>query len=446
MSQHDWQRWSTHASSVRAYLRSVEWREDERAEVLSETALSASAVTPRRQDDSGVRSFFVGFAANLLRRRRKEELRERTLAGHLELVPSPPPDPEATFEQREELAQVWAAIASLPEAQQQMLRLLAIDGLSPSEAARQLGIPEATARTRLFQARKNLDSRLGRQPTGRRTRAAHLLLALALLLIGGAALATAVLPFVRRLTQTSSKPQQESTPRGARRGGSATKESAAPPAAESVTPAPDPSLPRAVPVPAEGEPTLAPGPGAEPSDHEAAAESHGRGDIVTVHASAEERALPRPSRRPSSTPSRSPMADESRELPAPPLVAASEEPMVTPSRDPVGARAVNPAAAGTRAGHETGPSSAAIIDADRFERALAAHRGHDGHAAVAAWTAFLVTGPRGSLETEARFRRAEARTWLGDWATARGELEALLPMAAGTGLKEDIDRLLALEP
>jgi RNA polymerase sigma-70 factor (ECF subfamily) len=404
MSHHDWQRWSTHAPSVRAYLRSVEWREDERAEVLSETALAASAVTPRRDDEPGIRSFFIGFAANLLRRRRRAEHQERSLSGHLELVPSPPPDPEATYEHREELAQVWTAIASLPEAQQEMLRLLAIDGLSPSQAAQKLGIPDATARTRLFQARKSLESRLGRRPTGRRTRAAHLLLALALLLLGGAALATVVLPLVRRLVETAPTPVQRSTP-----------------SRRSTHGADRPEAPKTAPTP--------------------------------------------PSRGPLPSPASSPAPTGDRHLqgglglPLPPLVAVPE-PEETPSGATVEALPARP----SRQGRPVQPAPvvraprlstasrgqlrepSAQVDAERYQVALKAHFGHDASAAIAAWSAFLETATGGPLETEARFRRAEARTWLGDWASARDELGALLPTALGTGLEEDIERLLSHAP
>ena len=384
MSEHDWQRWSTHVSSVRAYLRSVEWREDERAEVLSEMALSAPAVTPRRQDDSGVRSFFVGFAANLLRRRRREELRERALAGHLELVPAPPPDPEATFEQREELARVWAAIASLPEAQQQMLRLLAIDGLSPSEAARQLGIPEATARTRLYQARKNLEARLDRRPVARRTRAAHLLLALALLLVGGAALATAVLE--------AFSPARHQAPGGGHRSGT-------PPPTETPPPSPASDTP-------EAAAPRTPSPPPAPDATEASPLPHAPAPPEAPHSSAQRDAdLGRGKAQAAPT-----SQEELRPLAAPP---------------------VEPAPA---------------LDTKSYQVALTAHLGHDAPAAIAAWTAFLATGPRGPLEAEARFRRAEARTWVGDWATAQRELKDLLPAVLGTGLEEDIERLLAAAP
>jgi len=405
MSQHDWQTWSRHASSVRAYLRSAEWREEERADVLAETALAASAVTPRRQDDPGVRSFFVGFAANLLRRRRREELKRSELSGHLELVPPPPADPQAALEQREELAKVWEAIAALPETQQQLLRLLALEGLSPSEAARRLGIPEATARTRLFQARRNLEARLERRPPARRARGALLLLALALLLMGGAALARVLLPLVRRLVVEAS---------------ASTKST------QHLAPRPE-AHPRA-----SDPPSLAPPAPMETMAREEAPPAH-----EAQHTTPRARAV------------------EPRPLTAPPLVDAPSSDAVptekraspeAPAADAPRGATGSPLAMGNEGRSALATASPPASDTALYSTALAAHLRHDAPTAVAAWTAFLSAAPRGPLEAEARFRRAQARTWLGDWALARGELEALLPAVVGTGLEDDIERLLARAP
>lgn len=56
-----------------------------------------------------------------------------------------------------------AALAGLSEAERELLLLIAWDGLSPTEAARVLGIKPATARVRLLRARRRLTGALVRE-------------------------------------------------------------------------------------------------------------------------------------------------------------------------------------------------------------------------------------------------------------------------------------------
>ena len=67
-----------------------------------------------------------------------------------------------------------AALASLSDSDQEVLRLVAWDGLSPADVAVVLGCSPVAARTRLHRARSRLAARLGVSPgTGRRARPGH---------------------------------------------------------------------------------------------------------------------------------------------------------------------------------------------------------------------------------------------------------------------------------
>lgn len=59
-----------------------------------------------------------------------------------------------------------AAIQSLPGAERELLLLIALDGLSPSEAGAAMGIPPGTARSRLHRARTRIREQLeGDEPS-----------------------------------------------------------------------------------------------------------------------------------------------------------------------------------------------------------------------------------------------------------------------------------------
>ncbi|HEY6730624.1 MAG TPA: RNA polymerase sigma factor [Solirubrobacterales bacterium] len=59
---------------------------------------------------------------------------------------------------------VLDALASLPDADRELLMLVGMEELSPSEAARVLGISAMAARTRLHRARRRLRARLNEGP------------------------------------------------------------------------------------------------------------------------------------------------------------------------------------------------------------------------------------------------------------------------------------------
>jgi RNA polymerase sigma-70 factor (ECF subfamily) len=75
-------------------------------------------------------------------------------------------DPERQASDGEELAAFEAALALLSEKKRAVLVLVELEGVTAEEAARLLGIPAATARTRLFHARAELREAMGRGREG----------------------------------------------------------------------------------------------------------------------------------------------------------------------------------------------------------------------------------------------------------------------------------------
>jgi RNA polymerase sigma factor (sigma-70 family) len=97
-------------------------------------------------------------ARNVLRNHRRSNYRHRALVERL-----PMPDPHtAPIEPVDAGASsLREALAVLEEDDQELLRLVAWDGLSPSQAAVVLGCTAVAARTRLHRARKRLAAQLG---------------------------------------------------------------------------------------------------------------------------------------------------------------------------------------------------------------------------------------------------------------------------------------------
>jgi RNA polymerase sigma factor (sigma-70 family) len=127
-------------------------------DLASETFLLA--FDRRRRYDlayASARPWLYGIAANLIARHHRAELRRyRALAraaeagdseGHAERV-------SATLDARALRARLAAALIEIGKGEREVLLLVAWAGLSCEEAARALGIPAGTARSRLHRARR----------------------------------------------------------------------------------------------------------------------------------------------------------------------------------------------------------------------------------------------------------------------------------------------------
>ena len=110
-------------------------------------------------------------ARNLWRNQARRERRRRALLARFRASqPAAAGQDPASLEP----GVLRAALASLSDSDQEILRLIAWDGLTPAEAARALGCTSAAARTRLHRARARLAVQLGISPDmQRRARPGH---------------------------------------------------------------------------------------------------------------------------------------------------------------------------------------------------------------------------------------------------------------------------------
>jgi RNA polymerase sigma-70 factor, ECF subfamily len=132
------------------------------ATVFLEVIQSAGSFDPRRGTAA---AWLYGLAANVaakqLRQRERAADAALRLSGRVFLQPD---DYERINEQLDAAARaraVYAAMDSLRPDDRRLLGLVAVDGLSPVEAAAALGIGRVAARVRLTRARRRLRDALG---------------------------------------------------------------------------------------------------------------------------------------------------------------------------------------------------------------------------------------------------------------------------------------------
>lgn len=106
------------------------------------------------------RSWLFGIAVRISLRHRRSLGRFRRMLGAfaqtLSRGPAADGDPERMAAQHEELARFERALARLSAKKRTVFVLVELEGMTAEDAATALEIPAATARTRLFHARKEL--------------------------------------------------------------------------------------------------------------------------------------------------------------------------------------------------------------------------------------------------------------------------------------------------
>lgn len=129
---------------------------DRAADVAAETFL----VAWRRRDDlprDNVRAWLFRVASNVIANSSRAEVRQARVAGRLQVVPDEPLDGDGV-----DVLRVRAILASLPPDDQEALRLVEWDGLTPAEAATVAGCSTVAFRVRLHRARNRFAAAYGR--------------------------------------------------------------------------------------------------------------------------------------------------------------------------------------------------------------------------------------------------------------------------------------------
>ena len=131
------------------------------AEVFLAAVDSASSYRP----DRGVpAAWLVGVARHVLASEFRRQSRDRAVVRRISGRRLLDPDSLARIEERidaeREARELYGALASLPARDRALMELVALDGLSVTDAAAVLGVKPGTARVRLHRSRARVQSQL----------------------------------------------------------------------------------------------------------------------------------------------------------------------------------------------------------------------------------------------------------------------------------------------
>ena len=144
------------------FLARLSRQRDVAEDLLEETWLRVVAHAPRLRDDTRLAPWLFTIARNLYASYCRSRLLDYEMAAGLQLCPSQPPEP-SPFEAAAagELQQrVEVALAGLPGIYREALLLVALEEMTPAEAATVCGVTQETMRQRLSRARGLLARRL----------------------------------------------------------------------------------------------------------------------------------------------------------------------------------------------------------------------------------------------------------------------------------------------
>lgn len=146
--------YAAYRAPIYGFLARLSGRRDLAEELLQETFVRLAARATRLREDTRIAAWLYTVARNLhLSHARMTALdAERTGRASLE-VPARPPTPfEVAAASQTQLA-LERALASLPASYREVLLLVAVDKMEPSEAAQVVGVSPETLRQRLSRAR-----------------------------------------------------------------------------------------------------------------------------------------------------------------------------------------------------------------------------------------------------------------------------------------------------
>jgi RNA polymerase sigma factor (sigma-70 family) len=113
-------------------------------------------------EEGKVPAWLLGIANNVVRHQRRSLRRYRRA---LDRLPSPRAQPDhaddsvARASAEQQAAELLGQLRQLPKPEQAVVALVGWEGLSCAEASVALGVPEATVRSRLYRARRRLQTR-----------------------------------------------------------------------------------------------------------------------------------------------------------------------------------------------------------------------------------------------------------------------------------------------
>jgi RNA polymerase sigma-70 factor (ECF subfamily) len=149
--------YDAHHAAVRAFAKRLLGDAATAEDLLHEVFVSLPRAARNFRGDSALRTFLISIAVNHARHYlRAAQRRRRAISAYGELKHSEASDPEHEARRRELAELLTRALDALPLEQRVAFVLCEVEERTSAEAAKIVGSPEATMRTRLFHAKKKL--------------------------------------------------------------------------------------------------------------------------------------------------------------------------------------------------------------------------------------------------------------------------------------------------
>jgi RNA polymerase sigma factor (sigma-70 family) len=152
-----------HFDAITRFFRNKVCSEDDVAELVGQTFLGCTAGKDRWRGEAGARPFLYAIAGNVLRK----YIRGRYKRKHEELdfaavcvQDCDGASPSSIVAHKREARSLAQALREIPVDDQIVLELMYFEGLSGSELAALLGVPEGTVRGRIARGRQRLRERV----------------------------------------------------------------------------------------------------------------------------------------------------------------------------------------------------------------------------------------------------------------------------------------------
>lgn len=140
-------------------------RQQDVEDVVQNTFLAAWRSASQFRQNSSVRAWLLGIAANLARRHHRSVTRRERFLERLKAVPAPEahPDHQEQVSRRQLMERLRSALDELPHDLRVAYVLCELEELPGTEAALAVGVPAGTMWRRLHSARKVLREKLDRE-------------------------------------------------------------------------------------------------------------------------------------------------------------------------------------------------------------------------------------------------------------------------------------------
>ena len=153
--------YDAHHAALRVFARRLIGDDGVAEDLVHDTFVALPSAMRGFRGDATIRTFLMSIAVNRARKHIRSATRRRAaMARYADQASAAGAGPDSDVARRQLAAALYRALDALPHDQRVAFVLCEVDELTSVAAARVIGCPEETVRTRLFHARKKLRARL----------------------------------------------------------------------------------------------------------------------------------------------------------------------------------------------------------------------------------------------------------------------------------------------